>query len=71
MLRGAAAKAAAEAPNLPAGFTEIDAILRDDEVSAGSFVNVIGLVTDYRLPMPTTGKGLLLLFFFFNPQKIC
>lgn len=65
MSREAAAKEAAEAPNLPAGFTEIDAILRDDEVAAGSFVNIIGLVTDYRLPMPTPGKGLLFSFFSF------
>ncbi|KAH6854346.1 hypothetical protein B0I37DRAFT_336231 [Chaetomium sp. MPI-CAGE-AT-0009] len=41
-------------PSLPPKFTNIRAIL-DDAVSVGSFVNVIGVVKDCRLPVPTKG----------------
>ena len=41
---------------LPSSFTEMRAIL-DERVSPGSFVNVVGLVKDCQLPVPTNGKG--------------
>ncbi|KAK4104149.1 hypothetical protein N658DRAFT_493648 [Parathielavia hyrcaniae] len=42
-------------PSLPPNYTEIRAI-EDEEVSPGSFVHVIGVVKDCRLPIPTSGK---------------
>jgi hypothetical protein len=48
-------------PSLPPKFTDIKAIL-DEDVSVGSFVNVVGVVKDWRLPMPTSRAGELHLF---------
>ncbi|KAK3299145.1 uncharacterized protein B0H64DRAFT_472321 [Chaetomium fimeti] len=45
--------AAPPEPSLPPKFTNIRAIL-DEDVPVGSFVNVIGVVKDCRLPMPTS-----------------
>ena len=52
--------AAPPEPSLPPNCTEIKAIL-DENVFPGSFVNVIGVVKDCRLPIPTSGTGELLL----------
>jgi hypothetical protein len=41
---------------LPSGYTCIDDIL-DEKVSVGKFVNVMGLVKDYQVPIPTKGAG--------------
>ncbi|SPQ22028.1 e42c71ff-b66e-4a2f-9b96-fda8cc3d8f9f [Thermothielavioides terrestris] len=41
-------------PSLPPKFTKIRAVL-DEQVSPGGFVNVIGLVKDCQLPIPTSG----------------
>lgn len=48
-------------PSLPPKFTDIKAIL-DEDVSVGSFVNVVGVVKDCRLPMATSRTGELYLF---------
>ncbi|KAL2017574.1 hypothetical protein VTK56DRAFT_1947 [Thermocarpiscus australiensis] len=40
--------------SLPSNFTDIRAIL-DENVHPGSMVNVIGVVKDYRAPIPTNG----------------
>ncbi|KAK3359943.1 hypothetical protein B0T25DRAFT_115031 [Lasiosphaeria hispida] len=41
-------------PELPSGFTEICNIIKQ-RVSPASFINVVGMVKDCRLPMPTRG----------------
>lgn len=48
-------------PSLPPKFINLQAILEED-VSLGSLVNVVGVVKDWRLPIPTGGTGELHLF---------
>lgn len=42
--------------SLPTGYTNISDIL-EGQVRVGTFVKAIGLVTDYRVPVATNGKG--------------
>ncbi|KAK3903318.1 hypothetical protein C8A05DRAFT_14714 [Staphylotrichum tortipilum] len=50
---------------LPAACTALRAIF-DDEATAGSFVNVIGLVKDCQLPIPTNGSDYKASFELFD-----
>ena len=60
--RGPAATGAPPPPDpaLPSIYTDFRALL-DEKVSPGRFVNVIGVVKDCRLPVPTGGTGELKL----------
>ncbi|GKT50285.1 protection of telomeres protein 1 [Colletotrichum spaethianum] len=42
--------------DLPGGFTSI-ANLLDEKITAGSFVDIIGIVVDFQKPIPTKGTG--------------
>ncbi|KAK4122427.1 hypothetical protein N657DRAFT_691674 [Parathielavia appendiculata] len=53
--RATAAGTGPPEPSLPPNYTELR-VIHDEEVSPGSFVNVIGVVQDCRLPIPTSGK---------------
>ena len=65
--RGSSRKAAVGGrPKLPPKFTEIRSII-GEQVSPGSFVNVVGVVKDWQMPLKTCRFFYLSSFFFFSP----
>lgn len=50
------ARLASRKKDLPSGYTNIEDILAE-KVPLGKLVNVMGLVKDYQVPIPTTGTG--------------
>lgn len=42
-------------PALPKGFVSIQAVLDEEDVKPGTMVNLVGIVKDCRLPIPTRG----------------
>lgn len=46
------------AMDLPQGYAKIVDIL-GEKVTAGGFLNVIGIVVDFQKPIPTKGGGML------------
>ena len=47
----------ASASSLPPGFVTVKDILNGEKVRERSRVNVVGIVTDFRVPVPTNGAG--------------
>lgn len=47
---------AQDSPRFPKGFTTIRDLL-DGAVASGRYVSIVGVVKDYRLPLPTKGTG--------------
>ncbi|KAL8418626.1 hypothetical protein RB594_002012 [Gaeumannomyces avenae] len=43
-------------PALPKGFVSVQAVLDEEGVGPGSLVNLVGIVKDCRLPVPTRGS---------------
>ncbi|KAK3325692.1 hypothetical protein B0H66DRAFT_637089 [Apodospora peruviana] len=62
--------AKSRSPSLPADFMEIKSVL-DEEGSVGNMVNVVGLIKDCRLPMPTrkTDYKCTLTFYDISTQE--
>ncbi|KAI0550763.1 hypothetical protein F4679DRAFT_191691 [Xylaria curta] len=54
-LSSSSARLASRKKDLPSGYTSIDGILAES-VPVGKLVNVMGLVKDYQVPIPTNGK---------------
>jgi hypothetical protein len=54
--RSSVAGSAPSEPSLPPGYKPLKEI-HEEEVSPGSLVNVIGVVKDCQLPIPTKGTG--------------
>lgn len=47
---------AQDSPRFPKGFITIRDLL-DSKIVSGKYVSIVGVVKDYRLPLPTKGSG--------------
>lgn len=64
----ATTRASARQGKLPAGFATVKDVL-EGEIPDGARRNIMGILTDFRAPIPTRGSGMYRIIpFYYTPR---